>query len=350
METSTNDLTKVPEVAPPAVTALQRKEARLKMAEAKQQQQKRKNSEWIIAAIALFIGAVIGFAVATHRAAKKDVIVAVNGDVIDRTDLFNAMQDTIGRQMMQKLVQNKLQYQYAKSLGYAPTDSQVAARLKEDQAAPNYDLMLKAYGMTPGQFETNLPLIMAQEAAFSNGVTASDSDIQKFYELETDPRNPKDLFYRPAVATLQTIGTATLAQSQEALQKLQVGETFDMVAEAYSQDATSKYGGRIPPITFGQSPLHQYPNVERQLFNMQVGEQVGPIHFGNRWWIFHCSDMSPAVTIPLSEVMDQARRDTTEQIGMHVNGQTIKTGFATFDQTAKVQSFWPLYSDLASAH
>jgi hypothetical protein len=191
---------------------------------------------------------------------------------------------------------------------------------------------------------------MAEEAVYSQGVTVTGQDVYNFYLAQSNPKNPKALFYRPAVTTLQALSTTVKGDADSAVAELNTGIPFDIVSGKYSTDATKTNGGRLNPIMFGQSPLTQFPAIESKVFALRVGQSSEPLFFNHKWWVFKCDEYAPPVQIPFNQVAEQARRDALEATGVEVNGDKVKQEFADFLKSSNIQAFWQQYAQAAGAN
>jgi hypothetical protein len=293
--------------------------------------------------IAVVIGFGVGYLVKRQKDNSQKVIAAVNGKLITEDQLFAAMQAVDGPTTIHKLVQDQVQLQFAERLGLVPTKDQVVQQLTFLEHQPNFDLIIRNSGLSSEDFAYNLQLQMAQEAVFSQGLTVSDSELAQFYQTQSDPNNPKSLFYRPPVSTLQCLATHDRQSVEAALAEINSGVPFEIVAGNVSQDASKVNGGRLNPIMLGQSALSRTPDVEQQIFSLRVGQISGPIYFQKSWWIFKCNEYAPPVQIPFNDVAIQARQEALAAKGLILNGAKVRQEFADYMKSSQIQAFWPQY-------
>ena len=305
---------------------------------------------WLLATVTFIAGLGIGVLVMRHRAKSAVIIVSVNGDTITRDDLFNQMQDTAGTATMHRMVQDALQLQFAAKKGLAPTDADVDREYAKMMQRPNFAQSLAQSGVLDYDFKYNLKVQLAETNVITQGVTATDADARKYYQVQSSPSNPKAQFYQPAEVSLRAIATASQAQAKQALADLNAQSPFELVATTYSVDDSKSNGGLLAPLALGRSPLHTDPALENTVFNMKVGSQIGPVPFAKRWWIFRCQDKSAAVTIPYAQVQDQCLTGAKLVKGTIVNSRRIQQEFTDFQHTSNLQAFWPQYQKVIAAH
>ena len=302
-----------------------------------------KKGRWFLVGAGLVAGLVLGWYFTRQHYKVQSAAVAVNGQIINNDQLYSRLQKLYGVQTMRTLVAETLQIQFAKTKGITISRKQEQARFTEISAAPNANLILQVTGMTPRLYNDLLLAQMSEEAVFEQGVTVTDNDVRKYYETQANPQNRNGIFFYPATISLQVIGAASLSDANSALSQINGQVPFSIVAERYSQDSSRDNGGQLAPLTLGRSPLSQLPNIESQVFSTPIGQTLGPLSFGRRYWIFKILDKTPARVIPFNQVAKQARRGALLAKGISVNGKTIAQQFAEFQKAANLQDFTDQY-------
>ena len=305
---------------------------------------------WLLAAGMFLLGLVIGVVVMRQRAHSQTIVVSVNGDTITKEELFNQLQNVAGPQTVHKMVQNILQLQFAQKKGLAPTDADIDNEYAKLSARPNFLQALAQSGITESDFKRNLRIQLAETNVISQGITVTEADAKKYYQAQSSPNNPNAQFYRPEAISLRAIATANQAQAQQALSELAAQTPFELVATTYSLDASKSNGGLLAPLALGRSPLHSDPALEKEIFGMKVGSQVGPVFFAGKWWIFRCQDKAPAAITPYAQVQDQCLTGAKLIKGTIANSKRIQQEFTDFQHSSNLQAFWPQYQKVVSAH
>jgi foldase protein PrsA len=305
---------------------------------------------WLLAGTLFCAGLIIGVLVMRHRAQSAIIIASVNGATITRDDLFNQMQDTVGAQTMHKIIQNDLQLQFAQKKGLAPTDADVDAEYAKMLQRPNFQQALAQSGIPESDFKESLRIQLAETNVITQGVTASEADAQKYYQVQSNPSTPAAQFYQPEEVSLRAIATPSQVLAQRALADLNTQSPFELVATTYSTDASKSNGGLLAPMALGRSPLHADPALEKAVFSMNIGSQIGPVFFAKQWWIFRCQDKAPAKTIPYAQVQEQCLTGAKLVKGTLVNSKRIQQEFTDFQHTSNLQAFWPQYQKVIATH
>jgi hypothetical protein len=103
----------------------------------------------LLSLVTLLIGLAIGVQAMRLRAQARKALVSVNGVVVNQDELFPRLERAAGRQVMTKVLQEELQFQYAKSKGVVPTGAEVEARYKELTKQPDFEARNLARGVFP---------------------------------------------------------------------------------------------------------------------------------------------------------------------------------------------------------
>ena len=298
---------------------------------------------WGTAVLALLIGLTAGILIMRHRHEGQKVVAAVNGVQITQDQLFTRLQEAAGQQAMHKMVEEELQLQFAAKEGVPPTDAQVEARYESIKKDPRFLPALRASGLSLDDYKHSLRVKLAQANVLTNKITVSNAEVQDFYKAQSDPNNPQAQFYKPATMTFRVIATPSEQAARSALTDLNNNTPFELAAATHSVDPSKDAGGLIAPLQRGRSPLSQNPVLEANLFNMKVGQTVGPVNFNKGWWIFRCEDKSLGQAIPFNSIKDEAVLGAKIVKGTNINGREVETKFGEFERSSSLQAFWVQY-------
>jgi parvulin-like peptidyl-prolyl isomerase len=98
------------------------------------------------------------------------------------------------------------------------------------------------------------------------------------------------------------------AVAQEVVEKVRAGADFATLALRWSEDASRRDGGLMPPFSRG----FRHPVVDTA-FSLKKGEVsapfVKPWGDGERWYVVYCLDRLPGRDVPFAEVRDEIDRD-----------------------------------------
>ena len=131
------------------------------------------------------------------------------------------------------------------------------------------------------------------------GFTLS-ADLCAYYEEHVE-----DSYTLPPKARIAYMVVAALEEAQDALRRLEAGESFGDLARELSVDETaSAHGGRIGWV----SPGELLGELEDAVFSAEPGSVVGPIETGSGWFVVQVLESRPAVPVPYETVQPRARR------------------------------------------
>jgi parvulin-like peptidyl-prolyl isomerase len=293
-------------------------------------------------AAALIVGSALSAFVVRQRYHAQAVVVSVNGTLINKDYLFSRLQTVSGNAVMHQIINEEILLQYAHQQHLDPTEAQVNAEWQQVKTRAGAAQAIAA--SSPEEMKRVIRLQLIQTNLLSRHVTVTPEEVQAFYRAQTDKRNPNAQFYTPETATIAVIQTPTEAAARAALHDLTAGVAFDIVARKYSKDPSRQNGGLLPPIRRGQV-RKEHPDLAAAIFDMKIGQQIGPIKLANVWWIIRCLDKTAEVTQPFDSVQEQCRRGASLVKGVPINKTSSMQDFTGFKQKANVQAFWPNYAE-----
>jgi parvulin-like peptidyl-prolyl isomerase len=294
-----------------------------------------------ISAAVFVIGVLIGYFYKGHK--DNPPIAAINGTVIDSNSFAHYSEVAAGQQALKDLTNNELTVQLAKNLDVLPSDSQVKTKYDKAAQQPGFADKLAASGATVDDVKRKLLVGMAQQNVIDKGVNVSNADVQAFYNSNTDPKNPNARYSQPDRVQSAAIITPNKAAHDAALNALATGASFASVAQKYSRDTSAPNGGVLPLIRRGSVNNAKYPGLEKAIFALQAGDQIGSYQSGNSYWIIRCIGREPAFTTPFSQVADECRLGAELAKGLQQNGTSVQNEMRSLEQSSKITYFWPQY-------
>lgn len=300
--------------------------------------------------LCLLVGALGGMLFLRQRriAYQHAVIIAVNGEEIRRDEFTKLMENAAGRSVVLGLIDRSIRRQFARSKKAMPSEAEVQERYKEDSSDPNFEKALANAKMNKEDYLEMVRDELAQANLVSEGVTVTDADVRDYYQRNIDPKNPTARFYSPEMIQVAVIGTKTRAQCEKALAELQRGAAWEDVARLYSVDVSAASGGLLPPFAKGRTMASMIPGMEATIFALDPGQRVGPVKFGDGWWIIQCREKWPERLQPFEAVKLKARTWARLEKGALKNGRRIANELLAFQKAAKIQFFDPFVRALVS--
>ena len=268
----------------------------------------RRQNPWVIlttALIFLSVGIVQG-----KRLDKPvpKVIATVNSETVTETEVANQARIMAGRTAFQKILNDKVAIQYARSRNLLPTPIQVEYRFNTDIAKPDFFKNLVKANMSLDDYKHQLMIDLCKLNILSVGVTSADYQVQEYYKRNIDPGNRSAKYYHPESVVIAEIATRTEEECRNALFEVRDHVPFYEVARKYSIDDNKWRGGVLPAIQktmLQDAAFRKYPGFGEMLFDhMQVGDVIGPYKLGPVWLVIQCVNHNPEVTDPFDKVKD----------------------------------------------
>jgi len=293
----------------------------------------------------LLAGATFGIVITRQRYKARQVVIAVNGELINQNDLYNQLERTAGVSAIKTILDEKLALQFAKQKDAMPTREEIDKRYQEMLAQPGYQEQLKQSGRLPVDVKHELMVKMAKAKIFEKGVTVTEEEIRRFYETNLDKKTPTARYYTPETIQLAVIVTKTEADALKAKADLAHNIPFGTVAQTYSIDDSKQSGGMTGLIIRGRTQAAKMPGFEDTVFKIKIGSQVGPVNIANVWWIIRCMDKTLEKTLTYNAVHDECRIGAILLKGVKQNKAKVEAEYAEFRKKSNVQAFWPQYKD-----
>jgi parvulin-like peptidyl-prolyl isomerase len=204
-------------------------------------------------------------------------------------------------------------------------------------------------GLTEGALVQQVRSELARNGVLSRGCDPTDAQVREFYKFNSDPKNPKGIFYTPETVSLVAIVTETEGMARSAARDIAAGVPFTTAAKTYSKDPTKGAGIGISALQRGRTQYKAIPGFEATVFAMKIGDQVGPRQLGGKWWVIRCMDKKPAVTIPFEKVKGDCRGFLALQMGRTKNGKKVEEEFAKWRKEGRIVALTPRYQSVVDA-
>ena len=287
----------------------------------------------------------MGAAALWNRHAANAPVVVVNGEAVSAQEFAHRLDLAAGANVMQQLVDEKLQAQYAARQNVLPSEAAVEDKYRQQSAQPGFADTLKKARQTPDDAKMGIRNALIQQALVGQGVTVSEDDAHRFYDANIDPRNPQARYYRPETARVAVIVSDKPDDIKNALHDLASGTAFTDVAAHYSKDTSKANGGLLPPIRRGSTDAQKFPGLENALMNMKPGQQLDTFKTANMLWIIRCVEHGVEVKVGFEQVKEECRQGALLTKGAQANGQSLQTQMQAFRRAAKIDVLRPEYKD-----
>lgn len=263
------------------------------------------------------------------------VVAVVNNEVITQSELEEVIQkpkkqimenfsgeeqerllSKLTRDILNKMIEKKLQLQVARQMNIAINKTEVDAALddiKVKNAFPDDETFKRALAsenMTLEQYKKELTeqlmIMRLVTKEVRSNVVISEEEIKRHYE-----EKKKD-YTIPEEARLRIIffkGDDSVKKAEDVLSRIKGGADFADMAKKYSEDPTAKDGGDIGFVKKG----HMLPAIENSAFSLKKGEVSSVIKADSGYYIIKIEDRKEPTYIPIEKVREEIEKSLYEQ-------------------------------------
>jgi peptidyl-prolyl cis-trans isomerase SurA len=229
----------------------------------------------------------------------------------------------IGRQVLERLIEEKLIDQEVKKSGIKVSIKEVESTLEEVKkrnAATQEDLekALATEGLTLETYKKQIEKGLQRKRLINREVriepNVGEKALRDFYQKNIDRYRTNEtyrpshiLFVIPKGATLEEIQEIR-KKCQKVLEKIKGGEDFGEMALLYSEDPSNKDRGDLGYFKKGEL----LPALEREALRLRVGEMSGIIRTEFGFHILKLLDRKGVDPPPFEEVKERIQGDYLE--------------------------------------
>jgi peptidyl-prolyl cis-trans isomerase SurA len=250
---------------------------------------------------------VVAHAQAPQRAAAEPIpadriVAVVNDEVITLNELNRGLEQAVGqlrrqgtplpprdvleRQMLERLIMDKIQLQHAREIGLRVDDVQLDQALQRIAAGNKMSMeqfreVLQRDGIAFPKFREDIrnEMIIARvrEREVENKIAVSDSEIANYLEGQSAAGAGEEyevahiLLRAPESASSSQLATLK-AKADEVLERARKGENFAQLAAAYSDAPDGLQGGNL-----GMRPLDRLPSIFSEVVGRMNAGDIGPL-------------------------------------------------------------------------
>lgn len=259
-------------------------------------------------------------------------VAIVNGHVITERDLYEALLDVAGRNVLDQLILVQLIDDAAQKAGVSMSPAEVDQQYDQIRSqfatADQFDQALQQAGLTPSLLRQQIRINGLLTQLVSPLVTVTEKDIQSYYDQN------KAQLGEPAQVRARHILVSTQAEAEELVKELRAGADFAKLAQAHSIDTGSaKQGGELGFFTQDQ----MVPEFAQAAFSLPVGQISDPVKTQYGYHIIQVEEKKEA-QIPS---LDQVRSRIQDTLRSQRLDQMVPLWIQQLEATASIQRFWP---------
>lgn len=238
----------------------------------------------------------------------SDVVAIVNGDPITKAQLYDAMYQQVGAQMVDDLITRRLIEQEAKRRGVTVSAADLDAEI--DDLADLYggreslEAILNQSGSSVEALRQNLHVNLLVQRMLEPDIEITDEDVRNYFDEHNDD------FIEPEQVHARHILVEGREQAEELKQQLDNGADFAELAKEHSTDPGSKdKGGDLG--WFDSSTMT--PAFSDAAFAAEVGTVVGPVETSFGFHLIEVLDQKAERRLTFEEAEERIRKILLEQ-------------------------------------
>lgn len=273
----------------------------------------------IVIIVLLLIGG--AFVLLNDVSGEREVVATVNGEEISKEDLYEAMLENNGREILDRLILNQLVIQEAKKRGIVVGDAEVTAEIQKVIDESFYGMeeyfhqALSEYGVTEEKVREEL-----KTELFLRKIAESELDITEDDEREYFAAN-QAAFYIGEQVEARHILLDSMEEAEKVTQLLQEGKAFGELAGEYSIDQSSAVqGGNLGFFERGR----MVPEFEEVAFSLEKGSYSDVVESQFGYHIIEVLDRQDAREVTFEEVRDTVKERLTAQLLSNKMGEQME--------------------------
>jgi parvulin-like peptidyl-prolyl isomerase len=232
----------------------------------------------------------------------KAVIATVNGKNITAGDLSAKLWWQHASTGLNELVDEVLILAEAERLKIKADPKEVQERVDSLKNADkvNFERNLKAVGWTEADLKNLITrqITMRETVIAARKIAVNDDNLKAFFETN------KDKLATPEAVKLSQIFVNTQADAESALDSLMAGADFNKLSALKSSDENlKKNAGSLGFVSRGAL----VPEIEREVFNLELKKPSGVIATGNGFSIFMAEERRASQPAVYDSIKDELR-------------------------------------------
>lgn len=260
----------------------------------------------------IFVGVLVIIGVLLLYMNKGDQIVAsVNGEGIGKEELYQAMMEGNGREILDQLILERLVMQEGEELGIAVSEAEIDTELNrvvEESFGGDMEQFRQAllnYGISEENVRERIRIEQILKKIAEGRLEITDEDIEAYFTAN------KNAFGTPEQIEARHILLTTREEAEAMMLRLDGGGDFAELAKEYSQDtASAEQGGALGFFTRGK----MVPEFDEAAFKLAPGQRSGIVETSFGFHIIEVLNRQEAKEVTFTEVSDAVRERMTEEL------------------------------------
>jgi len=264
---------------------------------------------FIFVGVLILIGALL---LLVNNIGRGDQAVAsVNGEDISKEELYQAMLEGNGRDILDQLILERLVLQEGNKLGIVVSEADIDAelgRVVEESFRGDMEqfrLALLEYGITEEHVRERIKIERILETIAEGRLEITEETEKEYFAAN------QDTFGTPEQVEARHMLLTTREEAEAMLLRLDGGADFAELAKEYSQDpASAAQGGALGFFAQGK----MVPEFDEAAFKLAPGQRSGIVETSFGFHIIEVLNRQEAKEVTFAEVRDTVRERMTEEL------------------------------------
>jgi foldase protein PrsA len=248
---------------------------------------------------------------------KNDAVAMVEGEPINKDDLYNILVKQYGTSTLGYLIDNKIVELEADKENIKISDKEIDEEMKvyidSYGGEKAFNSILEQSGISQADIETDIVNYLKIKKLLESKIDITDEEMKTYFEENKESYNEAEQ------VEASHILVADEATAKEVKEKLTAGEDFASLAKEYSTDTSNaESGGELGFFAKGEMATE----FENAAFSMNIGDISEPIQTDFGYHIIKVTDKK--------EAKEAVYEDHKEEIKQTLFDQEVQTEYTTW--------------------
>lgn len=239
---------------------------------------------------------------------NKEIVAKVNDEVITKDELYEALVEQNGEQVLGTLISEKIIDLEAKKHKIEVKDEEIEEKIetmKENFGGEEgLNQAMAYYGFSMNDLEKGMAMNIKIKKLLGPNISISEEEMKEFFE------NNKEAFGQKEQVKARHILVETEDEAKEVIKKLKAGEDFAKLAKKYSKDESNKDSGGDLGF-FGKGEMVK--EFEDAAFSLKVNEISEPVKTTYGYHIIEVLDKKEAKEAKYDDNKDKIKEILLEE-------------------------------------
>lgn len=266
---------------------------------------------FMLTVVAVLLVIAIALLLFNYFSQESETVAKVNGEGISKEDLYEAMLTNNGRDVLDRLIMNRLVIQEAEDRGIVVSEEEIDAEIQKviDESFHGmeeyFQQALSEYGITEEKVREELKTELFLRKTAESELNITEADEREYFSANQEAFNIQEQ------VEARHILLDDLEKAEEVLEKLNDGRDFAELAREYSTDQSSAVqGGNLGFFERGR----MVPEFEEVAFSLEKGQYSDVVESPFGYHIIEVLDRQDAREVTFEEVRDEVNERMTMEL------------------------------------